>query len=78
LGSEEGSSELQEAGVGEVLLDMVAASPTPRIQVVIAKRGGCLVVGSCRKYQQVKIAFWGLVRLLVALRSCQVQALWFV
>jgi hypothetical protein len=32
-GSEEGSSELQEAGVGEVLLDMVAASPMPRTQV---------------------------------------------
>ncbi|KAF6253942.1 armadillo-type protein [Scenedesmus sp. NREL 46B-D3] len=32
-GSEEGSSELQEAGVSEVLLDMVAASPLPRTQV---------------------------------------------
>jgi hypothetical protein len=32
-GSEEGSSELQEAGVDEVLLEMVTASPMPRTQV---------------------------------------------
>jgi hypothetical protein len=46
-GSEEGSGELQEAGVAEVLLGMVAASPMPRTQV----RGWM----SCRQLSVVKL-----------------------